>query len=117
MKKSLEIFSHNLRNKLDAQRKTQADLARYLGCTPVSVSRWANGESMPRPNMLDRICVFLGCTAEDLMTDHSVPVVMLPQDIIADEIENNPRLMRLMFHFMKMSDEQLDKEIERITRK
>ena len=117
MKTSYEIFSRNLRNQLELKRKTQSDLARHLGVSAVAVSRWVRGESMPRPNMLDRICVFLNCSAEDLMTDHTKVVVMLPQDILAEEIENNPRLMRLMFYFMKLSDAELDKEIERISRK
>ena len=117
MANSKEIFVRNLRNKLDAKRKNQSDLARYLNVTPTAVSRWVNGEAMPRANMLDRICEFLNCTAEDLMTDHTKVAVMLPQDILAEEIENNPRLMRLMFYFMKLSDEELDKEIERISRK
>lgn len=117
MKSSLEIFSHNLRNYLEVKRKTQSDLARHLSVSTVSVSRWANGEAMPRPTMLDRICAFLGCSQEDLLTDHTKTVVMLPQDIIAEEIENNPRLMRLMFYYMKMSDTELDKEIERLAKK
>lgn len=117
MTNSKEIFGRNLRNKLDAKHRNQNDLARYLKVTPTAVSRWVNGEAMPRANMLDRICVFLNCTAEDLMTDHTKVAVMLPQDILAEEIENNPRLMRLMFYFMKLSDAELDKEIERISRK
>lgn len=117
MKSSLEIFSHNLRNHLDAKRKTQSDLARHLGVSTVSVSRWANGEAMPRPAMLDRICTFLNCSQEDLLTDHTKTVVMLPQDIIAEEIENNPRLMRILFYYMKMSNDELDKEIERLAKK
>ena len=117
MTNSKEIFGRNLRNKLDAKHRNQNDLARYLKVTPTAVSRWVNGEAMPRANMLDRICVYLNCTAEDLMTDHTKVAVMLPQDILAEEIENNPRLMRLMFHFMKLSDAELDKEIERISRK
>lgn len=117
MKTSQEIFTQNLNNLLIAKQKSQSDLARFLKTTPTTVSKWANGKAMPRPAMLDRICVFLNCSAEDLMTDHTKVVVMLPQDILAEEIENNPRLMRLMFHFMKLSDAELDKEIERISRK
>lgn len=117
MKTAQEIFSYNLTNMLIAKNKTQSDLARYLKTTPTTVSKWALGKAMPRPNMLDRICVYLNCTAEDLMTDHTKVAVMLPQDILAEEIENNPRLMRLMFYFMKLSDAELDKEIERISRK
>ncbi len=117
MKTSLEIFSHNLRNRLDAQRKTQSDLSRHLKVSAVSVSRWVNGVSMPRADMLDRICQYLNCTAEDLMTDHSKPVPMLPQDIIAEEIENDPKLMRIMFLCIKMTEEEKDKLIERLSRK
>ena len=117
MKTSYEIFSRNLRNQLDLKRKNQSDLARHLGVSAVAVSRWVRGESMPRPNMLDRICVFLNCTAEDLMTDHTKTVVMLPQDIIAEEIENDPRLMRIMFYCMKMTDAEKDKLIERLAEK
>lgn len=117
MTNSKEIFGRNLRNKLDAKRKNQNDLARYLNVTPTAVSRWVNGEAMPRANMLDRICFYLNCTAEDLMTDHTKTVVMLPQDIIAEEIENDPRLMRIMFYCMKMSDAEKDKLIERLAEK
>lgn len=116
MKSTLEIFSENLRNKLIARRKTQADLAKYMNVTQASVSRWVNGSAMPRPAMIDKICVFLNCTADELTIDHSKPVAMLPQDIIAEEIESNPKLMRLMFYFMKMPDEELDKEIERLSK-
>jgi len=111
-----EIFGRNLRNKLDAQRRTQADLARYLKTTRATVSRWVGGECLPRPQTIDKICSYLNCTTEDLMSDHSKPVAMLPQDIIAEEIESNPKLMRLMFYFMKMPDEELDKEIERLSK-
>ena len=116
MKTSREIFAHNLRNKLDAKNKKQSELAKYLDVSAVSVSRWVNGDAMPRAEMIDGICRFLVCTQEDLLTDHSKVAVMLPQDIIAEEIENNPRLMRLMFYFMKLSDAELDKEIERISK-
>lgn len=114
MKTTQEIFSHNLNNMLIKKQKSQADLARFLKTTPTTVSKWVSGKAMPRAKMLDGICRFLVCSQEDLMTDHSKVAVMLPQDIIAEEIENNPRLMRLMFYYMKMSDEQLDAEIERI---
>ena len=117
MKTAQEIFSYNLTNMLIAKNRSQSDLARHLKTTPTTVSKWALGKAMPRPNMLDRICVFLNCTAEDLMTDHTKTVVMLPQDIIAEEIENDPRLMRIMFYCMKMTDAEKDKLIERLAGK
>lgn len=117
MKTSQEIFSLNLNNLLIAKNKTQAQLAKFLGTTPTTVSKWANGKSMPRAKMLDSICRFLVCTQEDLMTDHSKPVTVLPRDIIADEIENDPKLMRIMFYCMKMNEDEKDALIERLAKK
>lgn len=64
--------------------------------------------------MIDKLCTFLHCSVEDLTTDHSKPVEYAPEDIIAEQINENPRLMRLMLHAMKLSDAELDKLIEDI---
>ena len=107
MKTTQEIFSNNLVNMLIAKDKTQSDLARFLKTTPNTVSKWALGKSMPRPKMLDGICRFLNCTQEDLLTDHSQTVVLLPEDVIADEIHNNPRLFQLFVSAIGAEDEDI----------
>ena len=111
MKTSTEIFAENLRDLLLSKNKTQADLRRYLNVTDATVSRWANGTAMPRSAMLDRICVYLHCTPEDLLMDRNKVVEIAPEDVIAEEIQNNSRLFRLMFYASKLTDEQLDKII------
>lgn len=111
MKTSTEIFAENLRDMLMVKNKRQADLKRYLKVTDTTVSRWANGESMPRANMIDRICMFLHCTPEDLLTDKTKTVELAPEDVIAEEIHNNPRLFRLMMYATRLTDDQLDKII------
>ena len=113
-KTTAELFGENLRNQLVVKNKTQADIARHLKVTEASVSRWVNGLSVPRANMIDKLCLFLHCSVEDLTTDHSKPVEYAPQDIIAEQINENPRLMRLMMYAMQMSDEELDRLIEEI---
>ena len=114
MRTSTEIFAENLRNMLIARNKKQADLARFTGATSATVTYWCNGQAMPRAKMIDKICLFLHCSVEDLTTDHSKPVEYAPEDIIAERINENPRLMRLMMYAMQMSDESLDKLIEDI---
>lgn len=116
MKTSQEIFTHNFNSMLIAKNKTQAQLAKFLHTTPTTVSKWANGKTMPRAKMLDDICRFFMCSQEDLMADHTKTVELLPQDIIADEIENDPKLMRIMFLCMKMSDAEKDALIERLSK-
>ena len=112
MKTSTEIFGDNLRNKLFEKRKSQNDLARYLNVTPTAVSRWVKGNAMPRANMVDRICVYLHCTAEDLMTDHTKTVELAPEEVLAEELHERPRLFRLMFIASKMNDDNLDALIQ-----
>lgn len=107
MKKSTEIFSRNLKIKLEEKGRNQNDLARHLQVTPTAVSRWAKGEAMPRANMMDRICLYLGCTAEDLLTDHTKTAVLFPEDIIAEEIHDNPRLFQLFMIALRASDDDL----------
>jgi transcriptional regulator with XRE-family HTH domain len=116
MRTSTEIFAENLRNLLIAKNKKQADLARFTGATSATVTYWCNGQAMPRAKMIDKICLFLGCSVEDLTTDHNKPVEYAPEDIIAEQIKDNPRLMRLLFYAMKLSDNDLDKLIEDLKR-
>ena len=117
MKTSQEIFTYNFNNMLIAKNKTQAQLAKFLGTTPTTVSKWANGKTIPRAKMLDDICRFFMCSQEDLMADHTKQVALLPQDIIAEEIESDPKLMRIMFYCMKMSEDEKDALIERLASK
>lgn len=71
MKKNMtEIFSTNLRNALYMAGKTQAELAKAVNVTEVSVSKWMNGVNVPRPNKVDEICRVLRCSREVLMVDH-----------------------------------------------
>lgn len=108
------IFSENLRNKLIAKNKTQAQLAKAVGVSQTTVSFWVNGEKMPRSNMIDKICQYLVCSSDELLTDQNKPVELLPEDIIAEEIRNNPRLFRLMFYAANLSDAELDELIARV---
>ena len=102
-----EIFARNLKNMLEARRKNQSDLARFLKMTPTAVSRWTNAEVLPRPSTIDRICGYLVCSAEDLMTDHTKTVAYAPQDIIADAIVERPLLMQLFLMADKASDDAI----------
>lgn len=106
---STEIFAHNLKNKLYARNKTQSDLARYLKVTPTTVSRWTSAEALPRSAMIDRICVYLVCDPEDLMTDHTKTVSLAPSDVIADAILERPLLMQLFVLADRADDDTLYK--------
>ena len=104
---TIEIFAHNLRNQIDLKKKSQADIARHLNVTTATVSRWANGLSMPRHAMMDKLCAYLNCSTEDLTADHTKTAVMLPEDIIADELRDNPQLFQLFVMCLKASADDI----------
>lgn len=112
MKTMNEIFSYNLRNMLYAKNRTQVELAKALKTSETSVSYWVNGSVMPRQKKIDEICQYLKCSREDLMVDHEQVAELAPEDVMAEEIRDNPKLFRLMFYAMQLSDESVDQLIK-----
>ena len=108
-----EIFSSNLRNMLYARNKTQIELAKAVGVSESSVSFWVNGTTVPRHKTIDAICQYLRCSRDDLMQDHTQVVELAPEDVIAEEMRDRPKLFRLMFYASKLSDDELDELIAR----
>ncbi|EAU1516127.1 helix-turn-helix domain-containing protein [Salmonella enterica] len=47
----------------------QAEIARKLGVTPKAVSKWFNGETIPRRNVLKELSSFLGTASSYLLGD------------------------------------------------
>lgn len=112
MKTTSEIFSANLRRLLEDKQKTQRALAKYVGATEATVSRWVNGEVVPRHARLDKVCEFLMCDPKDLLLDGEKAQVLLPEDVLAEELRENPLLFRLMIVAMRASDEDIAKAIK-----
>lgn len=111
MKTTQQIFSENLRRLLEQKQKTQRDLAKFIPTTEATVSRWINGSAMPRYKMIDRTCQFLMCSPEDLMLDSNKTQVLLPEDVVADELRERPLLFRLMIVAMRADDEAIKNAI------
>ena len=103
-----EIFSRNLRNTLYMTGFTQADLARRLRVSETSVSNWINGNAVPRPNMVDKICAVLRCKREDLMVDRSQKMIFAPEDLLAQEMQNRPDLYNVFNGIMRLSSSDIE---------
>lgn len=54
---------------LEKHKKSQEDLAAYMGVTQATVSNWCNGIKLPRIDRLDNICMFFGVNRSDLIPD------------------------------------------------
>lgn len=84
-------ISRNLVKYLEAQNKSQADLAEYVGVTQATVSNWCNGIKMPRMSKLDMICEYLGINRSDLLNDRSDGYYINPETAaMAQELLDNP---------------------------
>ncbi|MBQ8538972.1 MAG: helix-turn-helix domain-containing protein [Ruminococcus sp.] len=69
---------------------TQADIAREMGVTPAAVSKWENGESKPRVNVLFKLANTLDVRAEELIEGRYIPQETLDQNavkLISDRYE------------------------------
>lgn len=51
---------------------TQADIAEQLGVTAAAVSKWENGSSKPRVEVLFKLAEILGVRPEELMAGHYI---------------------------------------------
>lgn len=98
-----DIFSYNLRNCLYMAGKTQVELAKSVGVSETSVSKWISGATVPRPKMIEKICVCLRCRKEDLLLDHTKSTSLAPADILADEMEKRPDLYDAFNGLLNMS--------------
>jgi len=103
-----EIFSRNLRNALYLAGMTQAELARAVATSETSVSNWINGNVVPRPKMVDKICTALRCKRDDLMVDKTQKILIAPEDILAEEMQNRPDLYRLFSIVMQMPSKDVE---------
>lgn len=72
-------FLYMLREK---NGMTQADLASKLGITPAAVSKWENGSSKPRVEMLFQIANLLGVRAEELMMGEYIANETLDSEVV-----------------------------------
>ena len=77
---------------------TQADLARQLGVTPAAISKWENGSSKPRVEVLFQLAEILGVRAEELMAGHFIEEEPLDPESIKTINEKYEYLRRIESH-------------------
>ena len=61
---------------------TQAEIAQALGVTPAAVSKWENGSSKPRVEVLFKLAEMLEVRPEELMAGHYIPRETINQEAI-----------------------------------
>ncbi len=104
-----KVFVQNLRRHMNAQGKTQADIARAFGISTATAHDWYHGVKIPRADKLHALAEWLGVGLGDLLME-SVPengqqMYYLDDETaqVANEILNDSN-MRILFDAAKGSD-------------
>lgn len=63
------IFANNLNYYLNAQRKTQIEVANALSIKPSTFSSWCTGQKMPRMDKIELLSKYFGILKSDLIED------------------------------------------------
>ena len=64
------IFVRQLKYYLNLRKKSQTDLAKYIGVSNGTITNYVNGTNMPRMDKIDKICDFLLINRSDLLAGH-----------------------------------------------
>lgn len=60
-------FAIRLKQLLEENGKTQADLARYMHVSTGTASEWVNGQKLPRVDKMEEIAAWLGTTIHSMI--------------------------------------------------
>ena len=77
---------------------TQADIASLIGVTPAAVSKWENGSSKPRVEVLFQLAEILGVRPEELMAGHYIEEKYLDDEALKLINEKYEYLRRIELH-------------------
>lgn len=95
-----EIFSTNLKKKMEESGKTRMDICNALGFSYYTVTDWVKGKKMPRMDKVEKLAKYFGCLISDLIEE---------QQKQSAEGELSIQKKELIQKVMQMSDEELQK--------
>ncbi|MDD3746978.1 MAG: helix-turn-helix transcriptional regulator [Anaerostipes sp.] len=111
-----KAFSRNLREYMEVNGKTQADIVKELGFNKATVSTWVNGIKIPRMDKIDILCDYFGISRSDLIENRQKEkaTYYLNEETkeIAQEIFENPDMKSLFDMSRKMTPERLKAHLE-----
>lgn len=96
------IFGNFLCSLREKKGYTQAYVAKVLDVTPAAVSKWENGESKPRVEVLLKLANLLDVRAEELIEGRYIPQETLDEDAVR-AISDRYEYLRRVDSFEKAS--------------
>ena len=62
-----EIISQNIKAEIENSGKSKSEIAKALGVSNPTVSQYLSGRIQPSLATLSKLCVFLDCSADDIL--------------------------------------------------
>ena len=75
-----ETIRKNLKYYLERSPYTQAEIARALGVSKMSVTKWMKGDNSPNIELLEPLCKLLSINITDVFEEHPEPAQTLTTD-------------------------------------
>jgi transcriptional regulator with XRE-family HTH domain len=94
-----EIFSTNLKRKMEEAGKTRMDIVNALSFSYYTVTDWVKGKKMPRMDKVEKLAKYFDCLISDLIEEKKQSA----------EGELSIQKKELIQKVMQMSDEELQK--------
>ena len=84
-----ETIRKNLKYYLERSPYTQAEIARALGVSKMSVTKWMKGDNSPNIELLEPLCKLLNINITDVFEEHPEPAETLTTYVT--DLKGNPR--------------------------
>lgn len=83
-----DIFSTNLKNKMEDAGKTRRDICEALGFSYYTVTDWVKGKKMPRMDKVEKLANYFNCLISDLIEEKTEEQLHIESknDILSDII-------------------------------
>lgn len=95
-----DIFSTNLKNKMEDAGKTRRDICDALGFSYYTVTDWVKGKKMPRMDKVEKLANYFNCLISDLIEEKK-------EQPAASELSLKKR--EFIQKIEKMTDEQIER--------
>ena len=119
----MELFIKRLQSLLDEKDLNQKELAKKVGVTEVTISRYMNGERKPRVEIANKIAAVLNTTTDYLLGNSDIknpytdkPLTEKDEKDIAKDLENTLTRLEGAQDGLMFDGEALDDETRELLR-
>ena len=69
MKNSIDaVITENIKREIETSGKSKKEIAKAIGVAPPTISQYCSGRAQPTLATLVRLCNFLDCSADEILS-------------------------------------------------